>query len=192
MAAFLLRYLRCSGSSIERRPPYIENYVRSGYRSCASRRLGAHRSDGRRATSCYRCIQKFQNRRYHGLLDWRAGLAYLRAILSSDFACRLDGEFDTHPELTDWREHAQALAEAVAAMRPSSLGGGSRGPHRLLCITEIAQRHPVRRTVVVHPLWRLDTNAPLRRILSARKRTRRREGVRISRSDTTALKRPCE
>jgi hypothetical protein len=67
------------------------------------RRLGEHRSDGRPeiihlaeeivgdrtswplcdflehdhqatcATSCYRCIQQFQNRRYHSLLDWRSG-----------------------------------------------------------------------------------------------------------------------
>ena len=33
------------------------------------------------AASCYACIQQFQNRRYHGLLDWRLGLAYLKAIL---------------------------------------------------------------------------------------------------------------
>jgi Lhr-like helicase len=156
------------------------------------RRLGTHRSDGRPeiihlaeeilrdrtswplcdflerehqtrcATSCYRCIQKFQNRRYHGLLDWRSGLAYLRAILRPDFSCGLDGEFDAYPELAGWRERAQALAESVAAMRPTTLRTETAGAHQLPCITEVAQGFPVRRTVVVHPLWRLDANAPMR------------------------------
>jgi Lhr-like helicase len=156
------------------------------------RRLGAHRSDSRPeivhlaeqiidernswplcdflerehqttcATSCYRCIQKFQNRRYHGLLDWRSGLAYLRAMLRPEFACGLDGEFDAYPELAGWRERAQALAEAVAAMRPSTLRAETAGARQLPCITEFAEGRAVRRTVVVHPLWRLDANAPLR------------------------------
>jgi hypothetical protein len=30
------------------------------------------------STSCYMCIQQYQNRRYHPLLDWRLGLAYMR------------------------------------------------------------------------------------------------------------------
>jgi hypothetical protein len=156
------------------------------------RRLGAHRSDGKPeiihlaeeivddwrswpicdflerehqttcATSCYRCIQKFQNRRYHGLLDWCSGLAYLRSMLRLEFTCGLDGEFDAYPELAGWRERAQALTETVAAMRPNTLRAGTAGPHQLSCITEVAQGCPVRRTVVVHPLWRLDANAPLR------------------------------
>jgi hypothetical protein len=89
-------------------------------------------------------------------------LAYLRAMLRPDFACGLDGEIDAYPELPGWRERAQALAEAVAAMRPSTLRAETAGPHRLPCVTETAQGRPVRRTVVVHPLWRLDVNAPLR------------------------------
>jgi hypothetical protein len=32
------------------------------------------------STSCYMCIQQYQNRRYHPLLDWRLGLTYLRAM----------------------------------------------------------------------------------------------------------------
>jgi hypothetical protein len=51
------------------------------------------------ATSCYMCVQQYQNRRYHPLLDWRLGLAYLRAILNSGFQCGLDGRFDEFPEL---------------------------------------------------------------------------------------------
>jgi Lhr-like helicase len=116
------------------------------------------------ATSCYQCVQQFQNRRYHSLLDWRLGLAYLRAMLRRDFSCGLDGEFDAYPELLGWREHAQALSEAVAAMRPGSLELGVVGGQRLPCITQTASGHPVRRYIVVHPLWRLDANVGARLI----------------------------
>ena len=33
------------------------------------------------STSCYACVQQYQNRRYHPLLDWRLALSYLRGIV---------------------------------------------------------------------------------------------------------------
>jgi hypothetical protein len=115
------------------------------------------------ATSCYRCIQQYQNRRYHGLLDWRLGLAYLRAILQPDFTCGLDkNDFDDYPELAGWLTYAHALAESVAAMRQGLLRAETVGPLRLPCLTQIdGYGRPLRSTVIVHPLWRLDVNAAL-------------------------------
>jgi hypothetical protein len=111
------------------------------------------------ATSCYMCVQQYQNRRYHPLLDWRLGLAYLRAILNSGFQCGLDGEFDEFPELRAWRQKAQALAESVASMRPRSWRAGSVGVQNLPCLTEVNQAgNMLRRLVVIHPLWRADIN----------------------------------
>jgi hypothetical protein len=105
------------------------------------------------------CVQQYQNRRYHPLLDWRLGLAYLRAILNSGFQCGLDGRFDEFPELRAWRQKAQALAESVASMRPRSWRSGSIGVQNLPCLTEVNQAGNVlRRLVVVHPLWRTDFN----------------------------------
>ncbi len=109
------------------------------------------------ATSCYMSVQQYQNRRYHPLLDWRLGLAYLRAILNSGFQCGLDGRFDDFPELRAWRQKAQALAESVASMRPRSWRAGSVGVQNLPCLTEVNQAGNVlRRLIVVHPLWRTD------------------------------------
>lgn len=115
------------------------------------------------ATSCYACIQQFQNRRYHGILDWRLGLAYLRAMLQPNFTCGLDGEFDSFPELRGWRARARSLAENVAAMRPTSLRAETVGPYHLPCIASIGQGGNILgRTVVVHPMWRMDRGAGLR------------------------------
>jgi hypothetical protein len=71
------------------------------------------------------CIQQYQNRRHHPLLDWRLGLTYLRSMTDPSFQCGLDGDFDSFPELKGWLGKAHALAEEVASMRPSS--GGRSG-----------------------------------------------------------------
>jgi Lhr-like helicase len=112
------------------------------------------------AASCYACIQQFQNRRYHGLLDWRLGLAYLKAILQPSYSCGLNGDFDSHPELSGWPARARALAEGVAAMRPGSLRAEVESHSRLPCIVEFGPGNTViGKTLVVHPLWRLDVGA---------------------------------
>jgi hypothetical protein len=112
------------------------------------------------ATSCYRCIQQYQNRRFHSLLDWRLGLAFIRAMLDERFSCGIDGRFDGYPELADWSVRAQALAANAAAMRPRSLRAEVAGPRSLPLITHVgADGRTTHQTVVVHPLWRLDAGA---------------------------------
>jgi hypothetical protein len=109
------------------------------------------------STSCYMCIQQYQNRRYHPLLDWRLGLAYLRAMTNPTFQCGLDGDFESYPELKGWLGKARALAEAVASMRPKFWRAERAGAIRLPCLVETdGQQRVVRRLVVVHPLWRAD------------------------------------
>jgi hypothetical protein len=109
------------------------------------------------STSCYMCIQQYQNRRYHPLLDWRLGLAYLRSMTNPAFQCGLDGDFDSYAELKGWLGKAHALAEAVASMRPKFWRAERAGAMRLPCLVEIdGQQRVVRRLVVVHPLWRAD------------------------------------
>jgi hypothetical protein len=45
---------------------------------------------------------RFRNQPYHGLLDWRLGLAYLAALESSNFQCGLDNNFEA-PYLRTWK-----------------------------------------------------------------------------------------
>ncbi|WP_039756650.1 hypothetical protein, partial [Chromobacterium haemolyticum] len=108
-------------------------------------------------TSCYRCIQRFGNRRYHGLLDWRLGLAYLRSMSTQHYACGLEAQDVRYPEISGWRERAEWLAENVAQMRPGTLT-----PDRLqhsglpYLIERVGGRET--RYVIVHPLWSLESS----------------------------------
>jgi hypothetical protein len=110
------------------------------------------------STSCYMCIQQYQNRRYHPLLDWRLGLAYLRAMTNPDFQCGLDGNFDRFPELKRWPQKAHALALSVASMRPRKWRVETLGKMTLPCLIEMdAAGGTIRRLAVIHPLWRADS-----------------------------------
>lgn len=105
-------------------------------------------------TSCYRCIQRYGNRSYHGLLDWRLGLAYLRALVTPGYSAGLDVNDQLYPETKGWLERALALAGAVAGMRPDSLGAEMHAASKLPCLRE---RHAGGDTfLIVHPLWRVD------------------------------------
>jgi hypothetical protein len=110
------------------------------------------------STSCYVCVQQYQNRRYHPLLDWRLALAYLRGMMDPHYACGLDGNFDGHPELRGWLDKAHSLAQDVTSMRPRTLRYVRVGPQgRIPCIEErTVDGRLARRYAVVHPLWRLD------------------------------------
>jgi len=103
--------------------------------------------------ACYRCLMRYGNQPYHGLLDWRLGLSFLEALLLPDYRCGLDGKFDA-PEtasLNGWpslaKESAQLMARRFAGTAIEELDVGasdslwafrlSKGPWSL----------------VVHPLW---------------------------------------
>lgn len=65
------------------------------------------------STACYKCLMTYNNMPFHGLLDWRLGLAYLRLHSSPEYICGIDGNFN-FPELLGWSETAQTLAEDFA------------------------------------------------------------------------------
>ncbi|MGA1810664.1 hypothetical protein VHN57_17405 [Sphingobium sp. WW5] len=105
-------------------------------------------------TSCYRCIQRYGNRSYHGLLDWRLGLSYLRALVDPSYSAGLDAKDQSYPETVGWHDRAFALAKAVAGMRPDSLVAEIHAPSKLPALRE---RHKGGDTfLIVHPLWRVD------------------------------------
>ncbi|WP_313080107.1 helicase-related protein, partial [Atlantibacter sp.] len=103
-------------------------------------------------TACYKCIQRYGNRRYHGLLDWRLGIAYLRAMVMPEFACGLNADDWNHPEMKGWRERAFELAKDVEALRPGTIILSEE--YSLPILTEIQQDgKELWRAVVTHPLW---------------------------------------
>jgi len=59
-------------------------------------------------SACYDCLKVYRNMTYHGILDWRLALSYLKILLDSNYKAGLDGIFDS-PELKDWLELAKIL-----------------------------------------------------------------------------------
>jgi len=107
--------------------------------------------------ACYECLQRYGNRSYHGLLDWRLGLAYARAFIDPTYTAGADGNFK-YPELSDWRSVAIDAFSRVA-----------RGSKDLELITDrpvpaVRIRKPGTDVfiAVYHPLWRIeDVTSPL-------------------------------
>jgi hypothetical protein len=59
-------------------------------------------------SACYDCIKVYRNMVYHGLLDWRLGMSYLRILGDPGYRAGLDGDF-MHPELVDWIDLAEKV-----------------------------------------------------------------------------------
>ena len=80
---------------------------------------------------------------YHGLLDWRLGLAYLNMLQDPEYKCGLDGQFNT-PELDGWLDSASELCKNFASQFNfvTKTWGGLPG-------FEVGSK----RVIIVHPLW---------------------------------------
>lgn len=98
--------------------------------------------------ACYECMHRYSNRSYHGLLDWRLGLAYIRTLLNPDHGVGGDGDFRT-PELEDWETTSVGALERIARGTPEfSVLRGTPVP-------ALEWRKAGRSIVVAvrHPLW---------------------------------------
>jgi hypothetical protein len=102
--------------------------------------------------ACYRCLQRYGNRAWHGLLDWRLGLTFLHQCLDADFACGLDGRFEVNPALSDWPMLTNRYAVAMAR-----LGGNSesRTLDSGLSTFRLSPNHPW--VLIIHPLWDVES-----------------------------------
>jgi hypothetical protein len=100
-------------------------------------------------TSCPDCLRHYRNMTYHGLLDWRLGLAVVRILADSSFQCGLFGgdvpELSGSGTATSWLEDAarlrDAFCQAFEHCDPRSFGslpGFTLGN---------------RQVIVIHPLW---------------------------------------
>lgn len=97
--------------------------------------------------ACYHCLLRYSNQMYHGLLDWRLGLAFLHTLKDPAYRCGLDGDFHD-AALEDWQRLARGYAEEMSRFQTQGevreVGGlyafrfDRRSPHWAL---------------VVHPLW---------------------------------------
>lgn len=100
------------------------------------------------ALSCYRCIQRFGNKNYHGLLDWRLGLSFMRCLLEPEHHVGLDGNFQDYKELSDWPELAMEAALSIQRLNPSTRKVTQVGALNLPVVTDGTEAF-----MVVHPFW---------------------------------------
>lgn len=111
--------------------------------------VGSHRDEC--STSCYKCVQRYNNRNYHGLLDWRLGMSYLRSLRNPAHECGLDGDFSAF-ELQDWPTLAERAAYQsrtfVPGNRLRTVGAGLQLP--AFSLNEASTIW----AVIVHPLWK--------------------------------------
>lgn len=102
-------------------------------------------------TANYDCLYSYRNMPYHGLLDWRLGIAVVRTFASDSYLCGLDGDFSS-PELSEWQEMAAAERDKFASIFEldnydfASLPGFFLGSRPVL---------------VVHPLWAQNRPEPV-------------------------------
>jgi hypothetical protein len=153
------RRLAGPGKSAE---PLVVDLIRSMLDDPSDPMSGAfydvdHREECARA--CYRCIQRYGNRGYHGLLDWRLGLSFLRALVDPNYRAGLAGDFDKYPELKDWPLQAQVAAENIQRLNPEESSIEEAGKLRLPVVFERGTDNSATAFVVVHPFWDLSKPA---------------------------------
>jgi hypothetical protein len=67
-------------------------------------------------SSCYRCLRRYGNQPFHGLLDWQLGLAFIRAMVDPHYQAGLvKGDFEAYVELKRWPNLAAELAQQMAS-----------------------------------------------------------------------------
>lgn len=99
-------------------------------------------------SSCYDCLRQYRNMNYHGLLDWRLGLAVLRTLGNSGSQCGLDRDLSA-PELQGWPRLARVLRDSFCLAFQCTPRDFGELPG---CVVGAKQ------VIFIHPLW--DTLQP--------------------------------
>jgi hypothetical protein len=135
--------------------PMIVDLARAMVTAPAEDRLVATYLDAdhrdRCKAACYRCLQRYGNRSYHGLLDWRLGLSALRIFVDSSWKGGLDGRWDDAVETQDWEADARRLADNIAALSPDVFEVQVLARSKLPAV--VTKRGASERFVLVHPFW---------------------------------------
>lgn len=89
---------------------YASNRILNGSDSFFNHMLSPQH-DASCDSACYSCLQVYRNMPYHGLLDWRLGIALLRIIVDPNYKCGTDNQFAAYPELAGWPDMAYQLLD---------------------------------------------------------------------------------
>jgi DEAD/DEAH box helicase domain-containing protein len=129
--------------------PRIDSIVNSILKDEAAYPLNEFLRDGHESScehACYRCLMRYRNQPYHGLLDWRLGLSFLSAMHDASFRCGLDGTFDT-VALRTWPD--LVAADVMRVKRQfARLHSRQVGP-----VWAVKFDGTAKWVVIAHPLW---------------------------------------
>jgi hypothetical protein len=105
--------------------------------------------------ACYLCLHRYGNQPYHGLLDWRLGLAYLSILDDPNYRCGLDGKFDKDdPAIGDWLGWAEKYASQMLRYYGPEKGEIRRVDGGLVAFR--LDKSVSAWALVVHPLWDIE------------------------------------
>jgi hypothetical protein len=142
-------------------PPLIATLLRSVVQDAAEYPLQAFLNEAHTTTceqACYRCLLRYRNQPYHGLLDWRLGLAFLRTLLDASYRCGLSGIMDDDYALRDWPALVARDVRRVQRQFPDA-------EVRQLGLVWAIRFGRSRWAIVAHPLW--ETAEPEGALLAA-------------------------
>ena len=98
---------------------------------------------------CYKCLLRYSNQSYHGLLDWRLGLSFLRAMYQQNYVAGADGDFSS-VELSDWTNIGQ---DGVTRLQEAITHKSQVSVHNQLPVLSVDTKDGKFGVVVVHPFW---------------------------------------
>ena len=104
--------------------------------------------------ACYACLLRYRNQPYHGILDWRLGLAFLSCLNDAGFVCGLDDDW-TNPALRGWKALVDADLNRLARQFPRTELTTAAG------LGAFKLRDTSRWGLIIHPLWDADNRAGL-------------------------------
>lgn len=102
-------------------------------------------------TACYRCLLRYGNQPFHGILDWQLGVAFLRTLVDPTFRCGLDGDF-TFWGVERWSRHARRIAADMAGRFSGEAGEFAGVPAFRVSFGKAMSPW----VLVAHPLWDWD------------------------------------
>jgi hypothetical protein len=134
--------------------------------------------------ACYLCLHRYGNQMYHGLLDWRLGLAFLATLDDVGFDCGFTRGLDVKgapPFLADWLDIARRYAEEMVRRF-----GGEVSLDGVLPAFRFDTKVP-HWAIVVHPLW--ETQGELRGLVKTAFDAYRGSSAKVEFVDTFELTR---
>ena len=94
-------------------------------------------------SACYDCLKVYRNMQYHGLLDWRLAVSYLRILYDNEYKVGLDNNFN-YPELKDWLKLAIQNRDNFAKYFECEPGNFGKLPGLIAGETAV---------IIIHPFW---------------------------------------